>query len=402
MFKKIVHYVTSRRLESHRIKTQCMIEEYERATARSRQRIQQQYDDCNARLQSQRAQREASFKELAQFLSEHLEATGEYVPLLLRLQEALFVCLQQWTRMKLAEERMALQTEKIKLVVAHRGLLDEARTELLRLSQQSGRAAWQAMVAARPPRVSTLEIHQQIDRLDKEVESDARAYQHELRRIDSQVKLLKRQREQLRIAGELLRKEELQPARDAYRLGKQSIHDLYHECAQSWVELEVVFEGYFKHEPTESSLANQWLAAMQDGGSYDELRQALRDTKTDWEAAKLTVSDLGERYAQAVARVKNTHTMQVFATLAYDKQQRNELGLAVKQAIGQREQIRVARQMLHDRCEEIRSFLDWIRPFHPSSIVEQFHQRMEQDGSDFYRLAIGLRVNAPRPAKQRI
>lgn len=397
MFKKIIHYFTSKSLESHRVKTQCMIEEYEQASARSQARIKAQVESCTARLQTLRAQREASVQEFAQFLSEHLEQTGELVPLLLQLQDALFTCLGHWTSMKLAEERVQLQREKIKLVVISRELLNEAEAKLLRLSQQGGRQAWQALLAQRPPRVCTPDMNRYMERFGQEVESDAKAYAHELRRISSQLKLLRKQRDELRTGLEQIQTAELQPARDAYQQSRTNVHELYYRCRDRWTELQVVFENYFQNESSDSDLANQWLDGLEEGGTFDELRRVIRDTKFDWEAAKARPRDLQARKAGVQEQIDRAHNLKNFSMLERDKRERSELNVAIKQAFEYQNRFYDARQIFVSRCDEIRSFLGWIRPFHPSNVVEQFHQRMEQDGGDLYRQAIGLKAYSPRP-----
>jgi len=397
VFKRIVHYFTSKSLESHHIKTQCMIAEYEQASAASQARIATQVASYTAALQSQRAQREASIQELAKFLDKHLEQTGEHVPLLMELQDALLTCLDHWACMKQVEERVKLQYQKIKLIAVNRSLLDEAEAAIMRLSQQHGRHAWQALTTHRPLRVCTPEMGEYIEKLGQEAESDAKAYEQELRRIRSQRKLMQKQRHELRISLEQTQATELQPAREAHEQSKTNVHYAYLRCHESWMELQRVFENYFVNERTESDLANRWLAQQADGGTLDELRQLLNDTKSEWEDAKARNKDLEKRRNDIQERIDRAHNLKNFATLERDKRERGELKIAIQQAFEYRTQVFNARQIIAIRRDEIRNLLEFIRPFHPASVVEQFRKRIEKDGADLYRQAIGLKVHSLRP-----
>lgn len=397
MFKRIVHYFTSKSLESHRIKTQCMIEEYEQASAASQARIAAQVASCTAALQSRREQREVSIQELAKFLDEHLEQTGEHVPLLLQLQDALLACLGHWASMKLAEERVQLQYQKIKLIAVNRDLLDEAEAAIARLSQQYGRHAWQMLTAHRPLRTCTPEMGQYIKKLGQEAESDAKAYDLELRRIRSHRRLMRKQTDELRTNLEQIQATELQPAREAHQQSRTNVQDVYRRCHESWTELQLIFEHYFVNERTQSDLANRWLAQQVEGGTLDELRQLLNDTKSDWEDAKKRNKDLQKRRGGIQEKIDRAHNLKDFATLERDKRERGELKVAVQQAFEYQAHVFNARQIIATRRDEIRNLLEWIRPFHPASVAEQFRKRIEKDGADLYRQAIGLKVHSPRP-----
>lgn len=401
MFKKIFHYFTSKRLESHRIKTQCMIAEYEQASAASQARIAAQVASCTAELQAQRAQREVSIQELAKFLDEHLEQTGEHVPLLLQLQDALLACLDHWTSMKLAEERVQLQYQKIKLIAINRDLLDETEAAIVRLSQRHGRHAWQALTIHRPLRACTPEMNQYIEKFGQEAESDAKAYEQELRRIRSQRRLMRKQSDELRTSLEQIQATELQPAREAHQRSRMNVQDVYHRCNESWMELQLIFEHYFVNERTESDLANRWLAQQAEGGTLEELRQLLNDTKSDWEDAKDKSKDLQKRRDNIQEKIDRAHNLKNFATLERDKRERGELKVVIQHAFEHQAYVFNARQIIATRRDEIRNLLEWIRPFHPASVAEQFRKRIEKDGADLYRQAIGLKVHSSRPPMEK-
>ncbi len=78
MFKKLVHYITSKRLEKHRLKTQCMIDEYERRAAASNARVQAQADKYTSEIERMAEQRH---EQIADYMAGRTEMLRTFMPI---------------------------------------------------------------------------------------------------------------------------------------------------------------------------------------------------------------------------------------------------------------------------------------------------------------------------------
>lgn len=396
MFKKIVHYFTSKSLEKHRFRTQCMIEEYERVAAESQTRIKAQSDKYARELESLSKQRENDLKEYIQFLNEHLTNTTEHVSQLKLLQQMMFVCLEDWMSMSQSEQRLSLQRSKYHLVISNIKLLESFEKEIVRLSQQEDRQAWREIISDRAPRVSTPKIDQHIKRFELEMDKDAKAYKQELRRINSHKKLLLKQLSDIHALRTKIREEEVKPAQKKFKQSKQDLRVFYNSCLQNWIELQNFFENYYQNKVSDSDLANQWISEMENGGTLKEYKQIISDTSSNWQDAKDYTSSLRERMASVKARISLAHGLQDFSTIDVDKKTRDSLFHSIKSAIEDQNRLYEARQVFYTRREEINVFLGWIKRFHPSKTVEQAFELVAQDSPDLYWKAIGLSTQTNR------
>lgn len=396
MFKKIVHYFASRSLEKHRVKTQCMIEQYELEAAQCKANIERQATQYEDKLQVLSRQREKELNAFIGLFNTHLGNAAAYVEQLKGLQKQIFVCLEDWMSKSLCEQRQSLLKDQYRLVDSNIELLKSFKAEIEQLSRQDGHHAWSQAISDRSPRVSTPGIEGHIRNFEKEIKQYSRQYEPEIRRIDSRLRELNNQ---LRHIKSLQRdsKDEVKPAQEKFWQSKQTLHALYDSCHHSWSDLGRDFESYYQNTLSESDLANKWISQMEYGGTFREIEQIIYVTGPDWQQAKNNMSSLRERMNLVKARIDRAHKLNDFSTIEEDKKERHRIHLAIVSASDNQNELYEARKVFFTRKDEIEAFLKQLKRFHPSNTAQQVYELIAQHDSNLYWNAIGLRTKTIQP-----
>lgn len=396
MLKKLIHLLTSRSLEKHRQKTQCMIDEYEREAAASQARVQAQADTYKHQIQQLAKLREEELKKYLALLNDHIEKTTDYIAHLKDLPTAMFLCVETWLRKNISEQRWKLDKEKAQVISSTVEYLDALADEMVRLSRVEDRKAWQALIADRPPRVTTPEINKHTKHFLKEAHTDAKDYDRALRRIDSYKRLLRKQQSELRKSLSAL-KAELEKHREEHRQVKQRMKQLNELCGTKFRALQEIFENYYQFTQTDSPLANEWISQMPYGGSLKEIQQLISDTAPVWDEVRANLSDLHDRRERVKARINQAHLDKEFSSLDTLKAERTDIFQVLSSAKARKDDVLAGRNVLYQRRDEIKKFLGWINEFHPSKTIEQVFNLLARDNAEIYWPAIGLPTKSVRP-----
>ncbi|MCE0906981.1 hypothetical protein LU676_30045 [Pseudomonas alloputida] len=400
MFKRLVHFFTSRNLEKHRQQTQCMINEYERQAAASQARVQAQADAYKLEIQQLAKLREEELNKYMELLTDHIGETTNYIAQLKELAPAMFLCIEAWLRKDISEQRWKLERDKRHVVDSTIVYLGELTSEIVRLSRKTERRDWQAIVAERPPRVMTPEISKHTKHFMKDVKGDAQAYDEDLQRIDSYQRQLRKQLRELRTSA-LALKVDMEQAREQHRQARQQVQRINESCGAKFRALQEVFENYFQFSQSESPLANEWLSQMPHGGNLREIKQVLSDTKPDWELAKNTTSHLNNRRKNVQSRIDRAYQDQEYSSLDAAKAERSGIFEELNVAREHQNTLYAARQVFVLRRDEINKLMDWINDLHPSKTIEQVFGLLARDDAEIYWPAIGLATKAVRPSARR-
>ena len=400
MFKRLVHFFTSRNLEKHRQQTQCMINEYERQAAASQARVQAQADAYKLEIQQLAKLREEELNKYMELLTDHIGETTNYIAQLKELAPAMFLCIEAWLRKDISEQRWKLERDKRHVVDSTIVYLGELTSEIVRLSRKTERRDWQAIVAERPPRVMTPEISKHTKHFMKDAKGDAQAYDEDLQRIDSYQRQLRKQLRELRTSA-LALKVDMEQAREEHRQARQQVQRINESCGAKFRALQEVFENYFQFSQSESPLANEWLSQMPHGGNLREIKQVLSDTKPDWEHAKNTTSHLNNRRKNVQSRIDRAYQDQEYSSLDAAKTERSGIFEELNVAREHQNTLYAARQVFVLRRDEINKLMDWINDLHPSKTIEQVFGLLARDDAEIYWPAIGLATKAVRPSARR-
>lgn len=397
MLKKIIHYFTSRSLEKHRHKTQCMIDEYEREAAASQARVQNQANAYKLEIQQLAQLREEQLKNYVQLLNDHIEKTTDYMAHLKELPQAMYVCVETWLRKNIIEQRWKLEKDKAQVIHSTISYLDELMEEMIRLSRKEDRGTWQALIAERPMRIVTSDISKHAKRFQKETEADAKTFDKDLRRIRSHKVQLRKQQSELRKSISSL-KAEVDHCREQHRQVKLRLQEINQRCGSKFRGLQEIFENFYQFSQSESALANEWISQMPYGGTFREINQALIDSKPDWEVAKSNTSYLNNRRKHIQVRIEQAYENHDYSTIDADKTERSGIFQALSAAREQQDRLYSARQVFVHRRDEIKKLMGWINEFHPAKTIEQVFTLLSRQDDDIYWPAIGLATKTIRPS----
>ena len=400
MFKKFVHYITSKRLEKHRVTTQCMLDEYERRATASQSKIQAQADKYTVEIEKVAEQRHKQLADYMAWQNRNIEKVSAYSLLLRQLQQIMFACTESWLRQSLNEQRLKIEQEKLQMLFSTVRYLEELAEEMIRLSRSENRLAWQKCVATRPLKITDDTIRQHAKRVQGEIETEAKAYETEFRRIKSYKTSLLRQLQEVKKTRNEYKKA-FSRARDEHREQKQQLRTVYRECHARWDDLRTGVENHYQYSNSESELANEWLSRMPQGGTFSEIRQLINDAREHCDAARSEVQALYDRMDAIKSRIKRAHDNQDYSRLDADKAERQLVFHAIKPAKEQQDRVFKARNVLTARRSEIMQLLDRISHFHPSNTIEDVFALLSQEENDLYWSAIGLKTRNLQSQKGR-
>jgi hypothetical protein len=395
MLKRLIHFLTSRSLEKHKQKTQCMIHDYEREAAASQARVQAQADTYKHEIQQLAQLREEELKKYVGLLNDHIEQTTQYTALLKELPPAMFLCVEVWLRKNISEQRWQLEKDKAHAIHSTIAYLEELASEMIRLSRKEDRRTWQTLIADRPPRVSTPEISKHAKQFLRDAKTDAKAFDPDLRRIQSYIRELRKQQSEIRKSASAL-KVDVEKNREQHRQVKQRVKELNERCSTKFRALQEVFENYYQYSQSDSPLANNWFSQMPYGGNLQEINQLISQTAPDWEDAKSSLAELHSRRESVKLRISWAHDTKEYSNLDAYKAERVSISQAISVAKAHRSNLHEAREVLFHRREEIKKLLGWINEFHPSKTIEQVFRLLARDDADIYWPAIGLQTKAVR------
>lgn len=401
LLKWVTQYFTSRSLENHRRNTEWKLKEYEQQAAAVQKSLEMQAGHYEAELQALAQQREAELRQLEKQLERHAIRTAGYVEQLAELQTRMLGCLENWLAKSLVESRLDLQRERIHGVRSEIELLLEMAEDIRRFANEQGRKEWRAVIEDRPPRVNTPEIGEHIRRFNEGLVRDGQDFQRELRRLLSQVRTLKVSLRRLRETHTTIRDGDLVAAQERFRQSRGELSKHFQACRAAWVSLQGELDACYRTRPAESDLANEWLAAAENGGTYQELQQILLDARQQSDELNEQQESLNKRMNEIKARINAAHQNQDYSDLDGLKTRRSSIFEQLKSNGAQGYQVRQAMKELRVRRNEIKEFRTLIERLHPAKTIENVFERIGKDDPDLYWKAIGLSTKTlPRPVKE--
>ncbi len=399
--KRIVHFLTSRRLEDHRIETEAKLKELERGKRELQGRLEREAQRYEHEIEDLAARREASLKQLAALLEHHAADTELYASLLAELQTLMLACVEAWSAKSLIESHLSLKGERIQGLKSELALLHEIDADIRRLSQLEERGEWQACLRNRPCRIDSPQVREHERRADMEVAHDNADIKRELRRLRGHARSVGLEMRTLRAEHAKLREVDLPPAREHLREVRASVVSQFNRCRAAWAALQEALDTYQAEVTTESPLARQWLAAAEDGHSYRGLQQVLGEARERSEALNGSRAELTTQMTDIKSRIATVHQEQRYEVLDDLKIQRSEVFDQKKRIDEESFLVRQAIRELRERRDKLRDLRSLMAPLHPAKTVEQVFDRIGRDDPDLYWKSIGLSTKAlPRPTKE--
>jgi hypothetical protein len=379
IFKAIAHWWASSKLEKEEAHTQSLIRELDRAKAAANKRIQSKKGEYSRSIKSRQEKRNEQLKVHIDFMNEQLKITEGYLPELNQFQSFTFTCVDSWMHVDLCQQEIDIVSKKISAVVTTTGLINAYISELNKLSQLQGRHAWREFIAARRLTVNNDFVDKTKDLIDRTSKSNHDVFKNELKRLQSHRNALYKEKSSLctERAALLKRKKMLGQRHNA---NKKALNEKYESCTEHWRQIAKKFEAYYAFEVSELRYVNEWLADLKEGGTLPEIIQVISTANEIVKSATETFNNLNDEYQPYKRRVKAARDSNEYPdTFANDNAQRKRLAPMVTAAFEDKKALVDARSFLYTRRDELRGYINRIKPLHPDAAIDEMCEILNAD-----------------------
>ncbi len=379
IFKTIAHYLASSKLEKEEAHTQSLIRELDRAKAAANKRIQAKKSEYSREIKVHQEKRNKELKTYIDFMNGQLKITAGYLPELNQFQSFTFTCVDSWMHVDLCQQEIDIVSQKISTIVTTIGLLNAYISELNKLSQRQGRDVWREFTAARELTVTNDFVEKTKARIDSTSKSNHDEFKKELKRLQSHRNALYKEANELRAERAALLKSK-KAVDQQHKANKKALAEKYKSCVEHWSQIAKKFEAYYAFEVSELKYVKEWMSKLREGGTLKEIIEVINTAHTSVQIARENHKRLEDERRYYASRIKAAHNSKEFpVTFANDKTQRDSLKRKADAAwedMGERIE---ARTFLHNRRDELRGYIDRIKPLHPDAAMDALCEMLNSD-----------------------
>jgi len=381
ILKKITHFLCGRSLEKEIAKTNVLIREVEQHEKAARDRLQAKTDEYRAEVAAYRSARDAELNDFIQFLNEQIGKAEVYVLHLGDFQDKMFVCVDSWMSVSIVGQQIKSLSERIETNSRMLDFIKVLQIELNKLTQCSERAEWRKMIKERPIQASSTFIERTVRQVEANQKSSTASVQRDLNRLKSRSLSLQKEIEELRHERDqkITASKELMEKHNA---NKTDLRKQYEKCSKMFGEIKDRFSDRFGSAPTESNLANRWIAEIKDGVTLPKLISIHKGTAELQREACDEFNDIDERFNAIRIKIKESHEIKNFDTLDQDKVERDRLFKERKEVGDKRREISTAREVVYARGNALKEMLGKFELLHPDESIRLI-VRIFSMGKDF-------------------
>lgn len=390
LLKAIVHWWANSKIEREEAHTKSLIRELDRAKVAATKRIQAQKGEYSRSIKAHQEKRNEQLKAHIDFMNEQLQITAGYLPELNQFQSFTYTCLDSWMYVDLCQQEIDIVSQKISVVVTTIGLIDAYISELNKLSQRQRRHSWCEFTAARGLTVTNEFVEKTNDRINRTLKSNHHEFNNELRRLQSHRNALHKEEIDLRTERtDLIRRKKMLDKQHAEN--KKALSEMHESCAERWHHIAKKFEVYYALRGSTLKHVNEWLADLEEGGT---LFQVIGTANEFVKIATEAFRDLNDEYQPYKHRVKAARDSNEYPdTFANDNAQRKRLAPMVTAAFENRKALIEARSLLYTRRDELRGYIDRIKPLHPDAAIDAMCEMLNADREFNNWLAFGINTS---------
>jgi len=395
ILKKIMHFFCGRSLEKETVKTNALIREVEQHEKAAMERLKAQADDYRAQVVAYKKKRDAELKEFIEFMNNQLSSAEVYVPHLGDFQDKMFVCFDSWMNTSIAEQKVQLLSECITTKLHMMDFITALQVELNKLTQRHERNEWRHMIKDRPILVSSTLIERTVRQVNNTQKSSSESIRHDLSRLKSRSITLQAEIKQLRHERDLL----IASSREfieKHEVHKAELNDQYRKCSELFSGIKDGFSDHFGSAATGSSLADSWIAEIEDGVTLPKLFSTHKGTAGIQREVQDEFNNLTSDFQAIRSRIDANRQSGDFSTFSEDKATRDRLFRERHEVGSRRREVSTARKVIYERGNELKEMLGKFDSLQPDEsirrIVEIF--RMGKD-FDVHR-AIGVSTREDR------
>lgn len=388
--KYVAQSWASSKLEQEEAHTQSLLRKLDRAKAAANEKVQAKKNDYSRKIKAHQEKRNEQLKAHIDFMNEQLQITAGYLPELNQFQSFTFTCVDSWMHVDLCQQEIDIVYQKISAIVNTIGLIDAYISELNKLSQRQGRHAWREFIAARRLTVTNDFVDKTKNRIDRTSKSNHDEFKNELKRLQSHRNALYKEANSLRTErAALLRRKKMLGQR--HIANKKALTEKYESCTEHWRQIAKKFEAYYAFEVSELRYVNEWLADLKEGGTLPEIIQVIGAANEIVKSATETFNNLNDEYQPYKRRVKAARDSNEYPdTFANDNAQRKRLAPMVTAAFEDKKALVDARSFLYNRRNELRGYIDRIKPLHPDAAIDAMCEILNADREFNTWLAFGI------------
>ncbi|SFQ11306.1 hypothetical protein SAMN05216419_10653 [Nitrosomonas cryotolerans] len=393
--KSVAYYWASSKLEKEEARTQSLIRELDRAKASASKRIQNKKSECSHKIKAHQEKRNKELKTYIDFMNEQLEEiTADYLPELNQFQSFTLTCVDSWMRVDLCQQEIDIVSQKLSAVVTTISLLDAYISELGKLSQRQGRHAWREFTAARKLTVTNDFVEKTKDRIDRTSKSNHDEFKNELKRLESHLEVLKKDRRELCTERTDLsnRKEYVD---QQHKANKKALIDKHKLCVEHWSQIAKKFEAYYAFEVSELSYVNDWISNLRKTEALPEIKKLIEVAKQSVSCASENHKELEAQRKRYASRVKKAHDTKEYPdSFENDKSLRDHWKHAADDAWEDLNKRRAAQSLIGTRRDELHGYIARIEPLlHPDVAIDAMREILNSDREFNAWLAFGINTS---------
>ncbi len=378
LLKFLTHIFCSSSLEKERRKTDSAIAEYRQKEAGIRARLNRQAEEYRDLANSRQVQYNKELDEFVDILNTTVTSADEYMPDMVLFQNFMFVAFNSWMPIDLVKNKIDLASEKLQTLYASRDLLNAYEVEFNRLTQKHERNAWHLTVKERPVRISSDLIDSTIEKLNRNRKTSAMQFNVAIKRIRShkselrhQIRELENQRDEHKNEYDLRLKEHDQIK---VELGKR-----YNHCTVKFKSIRARLEDHYCRLPTNSDIANSWIDPISGLMRTQDLKALHRNTKSNFETAKLTFEVAREKRSDILDRIQQCRDTDEYDNFASLKAMKAVVVDSFNTAKAEYVEIKNARSAIFDRPNEVNVLLSHLDKLSPDQSIHNIMKIFEVD-----------------------
>ncbi|MBU9828774.1 hypothetical protein J1779_02380 [Rahnella sp. FC061912-K] len=367
------------KLQEETAVTQALVRRLENEQAEASQRINSKKEEYARQLIAHQDKRNTELGQYLAFLNSQLESAGAYVAILNNFQNLIMPCIESWMNVDLCKQNIIIINDKIKAIHSTISLMDAWREELNNQAQRQSRQTWREFTAQRPLTVTGDFITKTLTSIERSAKISNDDFNFELNRLKSHRSELSKSLASLRVQLNTLY-EERRSVEALHDANKSALAEEYTLCIASWNILSKRFENYYAYELTHNTYADHWLRGLNEGGSLPEIIKVIGTATEIINCASEVLSNLNEQYQPYKRRVQAAHDTKNYpASFPNDKAEKKRLAPMVTAAFKDKKELITARAILFARREELKGFVEKIKPLHPDSAIESVCEMLSAD-----------------------
>ncbi|MGZ4969467.1 MAG: hypothetical protein ACXV8U_11065 [Methylobacter sp.] len=379
ILKAIAKRWAGSKLEKETAHTQALVRRLETAQAEANRRVNTKMAEYSRQIKAHQEQRNEELKQYLDFMNGQLEITGTYLNELAEFQSFTFVCIDSWIHLDLCNQEINIVNEKLNAINSTVSLINAYINELNKQAQRQSRHVWREFTSAREISVTTDFIEatkRSIERSSKNINDE---FNNELNRLKSHRSLLLKEVATLKDEKKTLDANKVS-VKERHEANKKTLVSKYEACVESWNVIAKKFESYYAFEMTQNDYANRWIKNLKEGGTLQEIITVISTATDIIGCANEILNELNEEYQPFKRRVQAAHYSKVYpVTFDHDKAERKRLAPIVTEAFEDKKSLIEARTILYTRRDELRGYIDRIKPLHPNSAIESVCEMLSAD-----------------------